>query len=263
MNIQLNVEQLRTWANNAADPSQAAQFSTDNQEVDLQQRDVLTRLLAANAEAPVSMTIGNRTQATAHTNEVARQVFLDYVLKECDAQSKDDLPDNVKTAMKLDSWLLWQRDDWTAGKSRPLTARRVKAVLTAVDEFKRARQAPVAQQNQVPQANNAPQVNQEPKKPGLTVSYLLSNVDKEHDFVVDFWDKLPQGLRTRLENENRRDDYHVLRIVYNNAPTTDGVKEFAVQIAKITTEYEQHPNGRLKLVKDRDTGVYNATIVED
>ncbi len=72
-------------------------------------------------------------------NETARQVFLRFILKECVASSKEDLPDVVKHAMKLDGGR-YERHDWDEGNSRPLTARRIRAVMEAIDKYNKGLQ---------------------------------------------------------------------------------------------------------------------------
>ena len=74
-------------------------------------------------------------------NEVARQTFLNMVKDLCGIardQPLSALPENVQKAMKLKSGWLWQRSDWDVGKGRPLTARRIKAVIDAVDQYRGA-----------------------------------------------------------------------------------------------------------------------------
>lgn len=45
------------------------------------------------------------------------------------------LPENVRTAMKLNGSFI-ERHDWDVGKSRPLTARRIRAVMAALVDYK-------------------------------------------------------------------------------------------------------------------------------
>ena len=68
-------------------------------------------------------------------NETARQVFLQFVLKQCKVKTKEDLPDVVRKAMKLNSIL--RSGDWDEHKARPLSARRIECVLGAVKAYKK------------------------------------------------------------------------------------------------------------------------------
>ena len=65
--------------------------------------------------------IGRRQQSKAENNAV-RDLFKEAVVKMCNSVDEQHLPENVKTAMKLEDY----------GKGRPLTARRILAVQTAV-----------------------------------------------------------------------------------------------------------------------------------
>ena len=65
--------------------------------------------------------IGRRQQSKDENNAV-RDLFKEAVVKMCNSVDEQHLPENVKTAMKLEDY----------GKGRPLTARRILAVQTAV-----------------------------------------------------------------------------------------------------------------------------------
>ena len=79
--------------------------------------------------------IGNigRSAASKAANDTVRSNFMDSVLGMFGVRDANDLPDSVKAAMKLDDY----------GKGKPLTARRVLAVKTAVDEVLAAKAQPL------------------------------------------------------------------------------------------------------------------------
>lgn len=85
-------------------------------------------------------------------NSNARAAFLRYILTTCDVvQPGDDisedygkisrLPDVVREAMKCTGFVgLFKSSDWKASNQRPLTARRIKAVMEALEVHKRETQ---------------------------------------------------------------------------------------------------------------------------
>ena len=79
--------------------------------------------------------VGNigRSAASKAANDSVRSNFMDSVLGMFGVKDTKDLPDSVKAAMKLDDY----------GKGKPLTARRVLAVKTAVDEVIAAKAKPL------------------------------------------------------------------------------------------------------------------------
>ena len=79
--------------------------------------------------------VGNigRSAASKAANNAVRSSFMDSVLGIFGVKDAKDLPDSVKTAMKLDDY----------GKGRPLTARRILAVKAAVDQVLDAKAKPL------------------------------------------------------------------------------------------------------------------------
>ena len=82
--------------------------------------------------------IGNigRTKEAKGKNDAVRTLFSDTIKGMFGVSDMEDLPDSVKAAMKLNDY----------GKGKPLTARRIRAVQTAVDQYL----ASVAQEVGVP-----------------------------------------------------------------------------------------------------------------
>ena len=71
-------------------------------------------------------------------NAEARKIFLSFIKQSCglkDNASLDQLPENVRRAMKLTG--IFHKNDWFEGSSRPLTARRINAVMEALDNFQK------------------------------------------------------------------------------------------------------------------------------
>ena len=81
--------------------------------------------------------VGLQTLASANkaASKTARQVFLQFVLKQCGVTTKEALPESVKTAMGLNSPKGSKR--WDEGKSSPLLARRIGKVLKSVKAYKK------------------------------------------------------------------------------------------------------------------------------
>lgn len=79
--------------------------------------------------------VGNigRSAASKAANDAARNNFMDAVLGMFGVKDAKDLPDSVRTAMKLEDY----------GKGRPLTARRILAVKAAVDQVFDAKAQPL------------------------------------------------------------------------------------------------------------------------
>ena len=71
-------------------------------------------------------------------NKTARQVFLRVIQRECGARNMEELPYDVRVAMKLEKKgsLPHQRKDWVESRAISLSARRVAAVSTAVENYK-------------------------------------------------------------------------------------------------------------------------------
>ena len=67
--------------------------------------------------------LGRSTDNKASNNQI-RSLFLDTVLKVCGVQSQEELPENIKTAMKLKDY---------DNKGHPLTVRRITAVKAAIE----------------------------------------------------------------------------------------------------------------------------------
>ena len=67
----------------------------------------------------------------------ARREFLSFIKASCglpDSAPIDKLPLNVQKAMKCTGFVgLFKKGDWDASNGRPLTARRIKAVMTALE----------------------------------------------------------------------------------------------------------------------------------
>ena len=94
------------------------------------------QLLGPNGEARVISVKGGdtiRPLLGAHfgrsadnkaSNNQIRNLFLETVLKVCGVQSQEELPENIKTAMKLKDY---------DNKGHPLTVRRITAVKAAID----------------------------------------------------------------------------------------------------------------------------------
>ena len=68
--------------------------------------------------------VGNvgRGKTSRATNDAVRDLFKDTILKMCGVTSEERLPESVRNAMKLDKF----------GKGKPLSARRIRAVDTAL-----------------------------------------------------------------------------------------------------------------------------------
>ena len=75
------------------------------------------------------------TTKNREANETARQVFLQFVLKQCGVKTKEELPEPVRKAMGLDSQK--RSKDWDKGKGCSLVARRIKSVLGSVKAYKK------------------------------------------------------------------------------------------------------------------------------
>ena len=82
-----------------------------------------TMTIAAKSKRDFVGNIGRSATAKAE-NTAVRDLFKNSVLAVCHVDSVDELPEVVKTAMKLDDY----------DKGKPLTARRVLAVQTAVKQ---------------------------------------------------------------------------------------------------------------------------------
>ena len=79
--------------------------------------------------------VGNigRSAASKAANDAVRSDFKNSILGMFGVKDVEDLPDSVKSAMKLDDY----------GKGKPLTARRILAVKTAVDDVLAAKAQPL------------------------------------------------------------------------------------------------------------------------
>lgn len=155
-------------------------------------------------------------------NETARQVFLRFILKECVASSKEDLPDVVKHAMKLDGGR-YERHDWDEGNSRPLTARRMKFVMAAIDKYKKGLQV-VADIHQEGRVRNGTQA--------LYRAYesLFKGVSEE------LYEKLTSG----------GDDSHNLTFaLYQKLGRIEGEAEKKAWFSELNKSYARNPNGQL------------------
>ena len=235
--MNLTMEALRSWANRAND-NQAVQFG--NQEQTSVGANATGGLAGRNIGTPVSpdrsgvaqylsvtnMTCTGRTAKNA-ANEFARQEFLNFIYDQCelkgDNRNLKNLPENVRNAMKLNGGFI-ERHDWDVGKSRPLTARRIKAVLTALDE------------NKVMCSMFGI------RNPKLALDSCKATDAKE------FWNGLDKGLRDRLMNEPKKsqDDHSVLfnvRLAYNN----DKVRSLDEWINEVNTAYRNNPYGKIKV----------------
>ena len=81
--------------------------------------------------------VGGTKEQRKLANAEARKIFLSFIKQSCglkDNASLDQLPENVRRAMKLTG--IFHKNDWFEGSSRPLTARRINAVMEALDNFR-------------------------------------------------------------------------------------------------------------------------------
>lgn len=101
--------------------------------------DVATRLLSRSFAPGTSSPNGGNPTGKAFKIAI-RQNFLSMVKEMCGLSpeaSVTELPKAVQHAMKLDGGLI-ERHDWDADKGRPLTARRINAVVKAVNNYREA-----------------------------------------------------------------------------------------------------------------------------
>lgn len=93
---------------------------------------------ATDSSKSVEHLMKNNADGTKEQRRVAnaetRKIFLSFIKQSCglkDSASLDQLPENVRKAMKLTGF--FHKNDWFEGSSRPLTARRINAVMKELD----------------------------------------------------------------------------------------------------------------------------------
>ena len=137
MDIKLSTSMLNNWVNATANENQKVRFVSQENPQGLlagsESRAFKVAQWYPGAQSPAA--VENLTRRDAHANEKARQAFLSYVMRECGVLNKRDLPDVVRNAMKLNN-RGYTKHDWDVGKGRPLTMRRVRAVMTAIESYK-------------------------------------------------------------------------------------------------------------------------------
>lgn len=155
MNIQsnmvlngLNAQQLFEFGK--AGDSTAAQLNAT-----FLSRDYRANVNLPNQRSDFKFVAPRQTQdetAARQANANARQTFLRYILKTCgvhpaagdfsgDYNLIGRLPDVVREAMKCKGFTgLFKSGDWKASNQRPLTSRRIAAVMEALEVYKREEQ---------------------------------------------------------------------------------------------------------------------------
>lgn len=148
-------------------------------------------------------------------NKTARQTFLKVIQRECGARNMDELPYDVRVAMKLESKGSYphQRKDWLMSKAASLSARRVAAVSTAVINYKNA-------------------VNAKFRALGLLQpgeDWLNNNINNNNTLRRSFWNGLSSGVKQKLLSipiEQGQGARHPLRLMwedYSRIPAGQGV----------------------------------------
>lgn len=94
---------------------------------------------AALSSTTVIVSLNHADGATIKAvSQNARREFLSFIKASCglpDSAPIDKLPAGVQKAMKCTGFVgLFKKGDWDASNGRPLTARRIKAVMTALEE---------------------------------------------------------------------------------------------------------------------------------
>ena len=145
MDIKLSTSMLNEWVRATTDENQRVGFFYRNQDrtweekpecllTPKESRELKVAHCYPAAQSP-AVVANLMNKKDVNSNEQARQAFLSYVMRECGVQDKEDLPDVVRDAMKLNNWG-YTKHDWDVGKGRPLTMRRVRAVMTAIASYK-------------------------------------------------------------------------------------------------------------------------------
>lgn len=143
MSTIFNVDSLNNWLNKVGDDAAVAFKGGTKWPATPAKNPKVTSLngkrVSFKQTLPVMMVGTLNTSKTAgDTTEVrkrARKCFLEYVKRECGLPPNCDnsrLPKDVRDAMNLTSFWFWKTHDWDKGSAKPLTAKTIKAVRTAI-----------------------------------------------------------------------------------------------------------------------------------
>lgn len=241
MNGILTMSALTKWANGVND-NQAVQFSEQEQKLGgekpaggLGGRSIVASSSQGRNDTVQQLAIANRAcsgrTAKNAANEFARQTFLSFIYDQCGLKGKNrdlkNLPENVRNAMKLNGGFI-ERHDWDVGKSRPLTARRIKAVLSALDE------------NDV-------------KVKMFGGGVIPATISWKEAGAQEFWDGLDKGLRLKLINTPKKtEERHVLQLF--REAYADGLhnKSMNEWLRDVNDAYKRNKNGNITI--DTKTG---------
>lgn len=221
----LNINDFATWAGQGANANK-------NRRLVLGQEQILNRNMANQPPAlphrqvqqarppalPLPQALNDRNSDRSDRqsliqNKTARQTFLKVIQRECGARNMDELPYDVRVAMKLESKGSYphQRKDWLMSKAASLSARRVAAVSTAVINYKNA-------------------VNAKFQALGLLQpgeDWLNNNIN--NTLRRSFWNGLSSGVKQKLLSipiEQGQEARHPLRLMwedYRRIPGGQGV----------------------------------------
>ena len=143
MSTIFNVDSLNKWLNKVGDDAAVAFKGGTKWPATPAKNPKVTSLdgkrITFKQTLPV-MTVDtlNTSKTAGDTTEVrkrARKCFLEYVKRECGLPPNCDnsrLPKDVRDAMNLTSFWFWKTHDWDKGSAKPLTAKTIKAVRTAI-----------------------------------------------------------------------------------------------------------------------------------
>ena len=243
MSTTLSTASLNKWVSRTTNDNQAVQFNQPEAPAVLNGRRVGRPVPPGRNAAATFLTVANRTctgRDAKVANEFARQQFLGYIFKQCNVSREMGmaaLPENVRTAMKLNGGFI-ERHDWDVGKSRPLTARRIRAVMAAIVDYK-------AMCGMF-------------SGPSLNTAKLIWNTFK----AKDFWSGLDQGLRGKLlkstvvrppKNADEKPFWNPVLAGLRQAFMEGSHRLTKTQwLSAVNAAYRENPNGKIQI--DVETG---------
>lgn len=247
MSMTLSTASLNNWVLRTTNENQAVQFGMPKAASGLNGRRIGPAAPSGSNAAVEYLVVENRTgtsrAAQKAANEFARQQFLGYIFKECGVAPEEGLnalPENVKTAMKLNGGLI-ERHDWDAGKSRPLTARRIRAVMSAIVDFKAARKA------QARRIESNVAMRGMVAAPEHTAKLIWDEFGGR-----EFWEGLDKGLRDKLvkstvvmpSKELKNEDLTKLRNAWSDGKHGKSLKKW---LWDVNAAYRKNPTGTIQI----------------